>query len=75
MTIEYARTKDGGFVAVDRLAKVANYAYPTSIWSNKAFRDPATVAAEMIKEAYAPCDSALADEHYTHLVAKLDDTL
>jgi len=50
MTIKYAFTQDGGFIAADTNSGLTSYAYPTSTHATKAMRDPQAIADKMMAE-------------------------
>jgi hypothetical protein len=67
-TITYKFDEQGGFVAADLNAKLAAYAYPTSIFASRARRDPDGVARDMIDELNG--FQLLATTHSEYLIQK-----
>lgn len=65
--MQYKFTQSGAFAVIDPVARVACFAYPTSINANRAVRSPAMVAKQMLASASPSTPAAIRESNYQHI--------
>jgi len=73
-TITYCFDKGGGFYAksVSDAGVVIEYAYPSSVWADKARQNPAAVAELMLEDAYVTLAFYAMRPWYADRIARMD---